>query len=277
MNKKDKEIKRPKLLTFIIILTILGGIIGIIRSVPIFSLYNAVKQGGITVSDKVTIQQVQSNTPAFESKLQKGDVILSVDGKIITDSSEFVEISDANQGKQITILISRNGRNQTIKLTPRVDHPANEGRIGIVLSNSSIEKKSLYKLVPLVIIRAYSGREERYSLFFGSQVYQDKELHRLKSLIFGIIWIIIGVALWNWKKWAIYICVISTAFSVLSSIPYLVNPANYQPYQSQSIFLAVYVAKANIPNIFDTIFVILELLIDLTFTFYIFRKRNLFK
>lgn len=96
MNKK-----RPKFLAVIIILFIIGGVWGIISSFPFFSLYNSIKQGGITVNNKVSIQQVQPNTPASEAQLMKGDTIISINGKTIISSSEFVDISNANKVRKL--------------------------------------------------------------------------------------------------------------------------------------------------------------------------------
>ena len=47
--------KRTRLLAFIAILIIVGGTIGAIRSLPLYSLYNSIKQGGVVVEDKVNI------------------------------------------------------------------------------------------------------------------------------------------------------------------------------------------------------------------------------
>lgn len=265
--------KRPKLLAVIIILTIIGGLWGIISSFPFFTLYNSIKQGGITVSDKVSIQQVQPNTPASEAQLMKGDTIVSINGKGIASSSEFVNISNANQGKEVSIVFIRNGSTQTVQLIPRINPPAGEGRLGIVLANTGVEKKSTVELIPQVIIRSYAGFEERPVFFFSTQTYQDKQLTRLQSLFFGIITVAIGIGLWKWKKWAFYGYLLSAGYGVIASIPYLANPAHYSTAKKiQPLFFPI----EQTPNLTDTIIVIVSLVIALLLAYYIFRQKKFF-
>ncbi|TSC87800.1 MAG: regulator of sigma E protease [Microgenomates group bacterium Gr01-1014_16] len=253
MNKK-----RPKLLAVIIILTIIGGVWGIISSFPFFSLYTSIKQGGITVNNKVSIQQVQPNTPASEAQLMKGDTIVSINGKNITSSSEFVDISRTNQGKEVSIVIERNGNPQTVQLVPRINPPTNEGRLGIVLTNTGVEKKSTLELISQVIIRSYLG----------------KELIRLQSLFFGIISVAIGIGLWKWKKWAFYGYLLSAGYGVIASIPYLANPAHYNTTkQIQPLFFPI----ERTSNLTDTLIVIVSLIMGLLLAYYIFRQKKLFQ
>ncbi len=265
--------KRPGLLTIIIILTIIGGVLGVVKSFPFFSLYTSIEQGGITVGNRVSIQQVQPNTPASEARLMKGDTIISINGKTITSSSEFVDISSANQGKKVTIVLERNGHSQTVQLVPRINPPPNEGRLGIALTNTGVEKKSTFELIPQVIIRSYSGFEERPVLFFSTQVYKDKNLTRLQLLVFGIISVAIGIGLWKWKKWAFFGFLLSTGYEIMASIPFLTRRASYATSnQLQSLFFPV-----RTPNLFDTIIVIVGLVIGLLFAYYVFRQKKLFR
>lgn len=265
---------RPKLLAIIIILTIFGGMWEIISSFPFFSLYSSIKQGGITVNDKVSIQQVQPNTPASETQLMKGDTIVSINEKTVTSSSEFVDISNANQGKEVAIVFERNGNTQTVQLVPRVNPPPNEGRLGIVLSDTGVEKKSTLELIPQVIIRSYSGHEERPVFFFSTQTYQDKKLSRLQSLFFGIFSVIIGIGLWKWKKWAFYGYLLTAGYGIVASIPYLANPAHYSTAKKiEPLFFPI----EQTPNLTDTIMVIIFLVIELLLAFYVFKQKKLFQ
>lgn len=270
----EKNKKRSKFLAAIIILTIIGGFWGIISSFPFFTLYTSIKQGGITVSDKVSIQQVQPNTPASDVQLMKGDTIVSINGKNITSSSDFVDISNANQGKEVTVVIERNDSTQTVQLVPRINPPPNEGRLGIVLTNTGVEKKSTFELIPQVIIRSYSGIEERPVFFFSTQTYQDKKLTRLQSLFFGIVFVAIGIGLWKWRKWAFYGYLLSAGYGVIASIPYLANPAHYSTAKKiQPLFFPI----EQTPNLTDTIIVIVSLVIGLLFAYYVFRHKKLFQ
>lgn len=272
----EKTKKRPILLTVIIILTIIGGLWTIISSIPFFSLYNSVKQGGITVRDKVSIQQIQPNTPASEAQLMKGDTIISINGKNVNSSIEFIGILNTNQSKQVSVVFERNGIAQTVQLVPRINPPPGEGKLGIVLADTEVQKKSTLELIPLVIIRSYSGYEEIPTLFYSTQTYtyHDKKLTRLQSVIFGIITVVIGIGLWKWKKWAFYGYLLSLAYSVIASILYLVNPANYSTAKEiQSLLFPI----EPTPNLTSTIIVIISLIIGLLLAYYVFRQKKLFR
>lgn len=270
MNTKNI---RPKLLSFIAVLTIIGGIIGTIRSLPLYSLYNSIKQGGVVVEDKVRIIEVQPNTPAANTGLQPGDSIISVNNKTITSSSDFVEIINANKGKEVTITVERESQILTVQLVPRVNPPPNEGNIGVLLTDTKIKEVPLYQLIPQVIIRGYSGYEEAPTLFFSLYSYQDKSYARLKLLISAIIGVVVGIGLWRLRKWAIYGFLLLTAYALIASLPYLINPESYSINQPQSLFLP----HLNKPTLTDTLIYIVGLSIEILLAVYIFSKKKLFE
>lgn len=265
--------KRPKLISFIAVLTIVGGIVGGIRSLPLYSLYTSIKQGGVVVEDKVKIVKIQPNTPAADAQLNTNDSIISVNNETISSSSDFVEITNSNKGKEITLILERDGQAITVQLTPRIDPPPSEGSIGVLLTDTKIEATPLYQLIPQVIIRGYSGQEEAPTLFFSSYSYQDKSYYRLKSLLSSIISIVIGIGLWKLRKWAMYGLLVLTAFTLVTSLPYLLNPENYSTNQPLS-FLLPYLNK---PTLTDTLIYIVVLVIEISLAAYVFSKRKLFK
>ena len=263
--------KRTKLLSIIAILTIIGGVFSVVTSLPLYGLYNSMKQDGITVENKVSIVEVQPDTPAAHAQLKTGDTIISVNGQNISSSSEFTEVSSRNRGKIIDIVIERQGSTRTVQLTPRENPPSGEGRVGIVLANTGVEEKPLYQIIPEVITRSYSGREEKPASFLSpvTTIYQDKSYSRIKSLIVGIISILIGMGLWKLKKWAMYVFFLLTGYSLIVMIPYLLNPANYTYTQPGILFRP--------PTIIDTLTYIGSLTIELLFAVYIYSQRKIFK
>lgn len=262
--------KRTKLISIIAILSIVGGIYASITSLPLYSLYTSIKQGGLTVTDKVSISQVQPNTPAEEAQLKNGDVIVSANGKAISKSEDFVNITNENQGQPINIIIDRKGITNTVQLTPRLNPPPGQGRVGVVLSNTGVERKPLYQVVPQVIIRAYSGYEERPVFFFTTTTYHDKYLLRLQSLISGVITIMVGFGLWKLKKWAHYGFLGLTIYGLVASIPYFINPENWSSNRVQALFMRQ-------PDITDTIVSLIGIGIEILFAVYIYKQRKLFQ
>ncbi len=263
--------KRPKLLSIIAIFTILGGIIGVILSLPLFGLFHSIEQKGLTVKAKVNILEVQPNTPAAKAQLKVGDEVISVNNEIIDTPSDFVELVDANRGKEVSIEIERDQQSLSVALAPRINPPPGEGSVGVVLTGVKIKKVPLYQLVPQVIIRSYLGYEEAPALFFSSYIYQDKSYYRLRSLIVNIIWVIVGVGLWKLKKWALYGFLFLTAYGLLISLPYFLNPENYQSNRPQSLFFSY----LNKPTLTDTLICMGGEVMQIFMIVYIFSKRKL--
>ncbi len=64
------------------------------------------------------VGDVSAGTPAAAAGIQKGDRILSIDGKAIEDWNAVAEGVGAGNGKPVTIVISRGGVDTTLTLTP---------------------------------------------------------------------------------------------------------------------------------------------------------------
>ncbi|WP_248147296.1 M50 family metallopeptidase [Microbacterium aoyamense] len=56
--------------------------------------------------------------PAAEAGIQPGDVIVSIDGTAVSDFAETSEIIRASAGEQLSIVVERDGEQQTVRLTP---------------------------------------------------------------------------------------------------------------------------------------------------------------
>lgn len=62
---------------------------------------------------------VMADSPAAEAGIQPGDTIRFIDGKAITTWNEVPESIGAKQGAPVTIVLSRNGQEETLVLTPK--------------------------------------------------------------------------------------------------------------------------------------------------------------
>lgn len=64
------------------------------------------------LSDGVVVRDIQPNTPAYQSELRAGDVILKVDGVTVSKARDLQkEILAKSIGQQVKLEVSRNGRN----------------------------------------------------------------------------------------------------------------------------------------------------------------------
>lgn len=258
--------KRTGWLSLIALFTIVGGVLYIVGSLPVFSLYNSIKQGGITVNNKVSVRYVQPGSPA-EGYLQIGDVIVSINNKRVTTSEEVIAMTTIDQGKTIEIDIERNGKIDKYFLIPRVIPTPGQGRLGILLANTAIQNEPLYQVIPQVILRSYSGYEEVPDLTFTtSRVYQDKSFSRLLSLIFGIISVFIGFGLWKLKRWGWFGFF---ALTLLSLVANLFTNARFTSIQINPIL-----SKRNTDmNLFTNL---LSIILEIIVVIYIYKLRDLF-
>jgi regulator of sigma E protease len=100
----------------------------------------------------ITIDTVLNDSPAYNASLQAGDIIISVDGIIGNNLSDFKEkITDAAETKpneSVILLVARNTSEGVVALAftpvPRVNPPKDEGRLGVGLLSNSIVRNKAY-------------------------------------------------------------------------------------------------------------------------------------
>jgi regulator of sigma E protease len=95
--------------------------------------------------DSVMIYAVTADTPSAQSGLLPGDLILSVDGELVSRSKKLTDYIYANRGKQVTLHVSRNGTALDILVTPRTEAetPEGQGPTGMQLSQLYSSNHSL--------------------------------------------------------------------------------------------------------------------------------------
>jgi len=124
---------------------LLGGpfmnlLLGVILFAFIFS------QTGTPDTSKVEIQQVAPNSPAAQSGLAAGDIFVSIDNMPINSMNTLSKVVANSLGKQVDITVLSNGVTKSVLVTPRVNPPAGEGALGVILTNP---------LVPTSIFSAF--------------------------------------------------------------------------------------------------------------------------
>ncbi|MFI5241232.1 MAG: M50 family metallopeptidase [Microgenomates group bacterium] len=101
-------------------------------------------------SHKVKVLDVTAGTPAQISGLISGDIIKSVDGKVMTKADEFISYVDTKKGKKVTFEVERDSNNIKLTATPRENPPQGEGPLGVIITNTEI-------YYPPVIQRPFYG------------------------------------------------------------------------------------------------------------------------
>ena len=127
---------------------------------------------------RVNIMAIAKNSPAEIAGLKVGDIIkgFEVDGTRfdVTKIKEVKEITDANKGQELILIIER-GKEIQVPLIPRVSPPVNEGPMGVALVRTAIQKYPWYLApfkgikatgeITLFVIQAYAQAIE--NLFIG--------------------------------------------------------------------------------------------------------------
>ncbi len=84
---------------------------------------------------QVAISSIEANSPAASSTMKVGDVIYEINGTKITSMEIVSKEINANLGKQIDIILLRDGQQVPATLTPRTTYPENQGPVGITIMN----------------------------------------------------------------------------------------------------------------------------------------------
>ncbi len=98
---------------------------------------------------KLSILQVQKNSPAEAAGLKMGDRILEIfnNDKVIANPvvEEFQKFSDENVGKEIGLKIERGKEVFVKKIIPRQTKNENEGAVGVVIAETGYLHYSFFK------------------------------------------------------------------------------------------------------------------------------------
>lgn len=140
------------------ILVLIGGpLMNLLIGILLFSLVFV--QTGSPDVQRVSLSSIAAESPAAQVGLSAGDIILEVNGQKIDSMERLSSIVQDNLGKEVTLLVDRNGQQQEFKLTPRKDPPPNEGSMGIIMSNPVI-KINWFEAVPLAFETTYEQAKQ---------------------------------------------------------------------------------------------------------------------
>ncbi len=89
----------------------------------------------------VKVVKVVPDSPAYISGMKEGDVILRVAGEDIKDIKELKEVVGRNLGKEVFVVVRRDGEEVGLWLTPRENPPKGQGPMGIVITWEKVYKK----------------------------------------------------------------------------------------------------------------------------------------
>jgi regulator of sigma E protease len=107
---------------------------------------------GVPISgNKVNVDVVVKNSPAEKAGLKAGDTVESINGVSITSTTQLITITKKHLGQKLTLEVkTQNSKVKSIEITPRKVYPANEGAMGIAISQNSTIKKYPWYEAPFV-------------------------------------------------------------------------------------------------------------------------------
>ncbi len=121
---------------------------------------------GIFKAEGVKVVEVAADSPAQVAGFQKEDEIIAVEDKLILDVPTFQEIIAAKRGEELSVSIKRQEEGvveKTLVVTPRPDHPKDQGPLGIVIAPA----KSYFYYPPLwqrPFVGVYYGFKDAFFL-----------------------------------------------------------------------------------------------------------------
>lgn len=83
------------------------------------------------------------NSPAKEIGIQVGDEIKSVNGQDVTSSTDITKIIGASEGKEVNIVVNRDGKEKEFSLSPKYSEDTQTYIIGITFDRTKNILKSL--------------------------------------------------------------------------------------------------------------------------------------
>ncbi len=103
------------------------GSIGYFEASPLTS--SVANELRAPTTDGLVVMRISQRSAAYEAGLRPGDVILSLNGRAITDAAAFMRtIADAPVGSAVTLEILREARRQTLKVAVQQEPPRQRGR-----------------------------------------------------------------------------------------------------------------------------------------------------
>lgn len=118
-----------------------GVIMNFILAVVVISFLFAT-QGVPLPTEHVKVTEVSHQSPAEVSGLRVGDQVISMNGVTLQDSNKFIEETKKHKGQEVTLVVLRDGKQFSTKVTPRVNPPKGQGAIGVAITNIEVKKYS---------------------------------------------------------------------------------------------------------------------------------------
>jgi regulator of sigma E protease len=118
-----------------------GVIMNLLLALLIFTVVAAGHGRGVT---EVSIGQVVPDTPAAAAGWLPNDKLVSVAGEPVKDLNQLRKLIEDYAGREMAVVLDRNGQQISTVVIPREDPPDGQGRTGVTLQSNTVR----YQRVP---------------------------------------------------------------------------------------------------------------------------------
>ena len=128
-----------------------------------------------------------SSSPAAEAGLRAGDVFVEVDGRPIRSHRDFQELIDESVGRDLDLVVERDGARVPISATPMLSEVEGEptGRLGILLTREFVGRDRSGPLEGLGDAAAGVGVFTGEAVRAMGRVFGPEGLGRVTEVLFG--------------------------------------------------------------------------------------------
>ena len=133
-------------------------------------------------SNKVIVSEVQKDKPAYKKGLMDGDIILSVNGKVVTDASMLISFVFAHKDEVLAFSVQRGDKISLVEIQPE------DGKIGVYLSElfSGVDSDmSIYNVEQFTSI--VNIKDEQYPVY-SAPFYAFGETYRMAKMT-GVLFV----------------------------------------------------------------------------------------
>jgi regulator of sigma E protease len=109
-----------------------GPVMNLLTAIVVFSFL--ISSEGVAVPGSIKIDAITQNSPAQEAGMQKGDILLAINGQNVSEVDAAIALIQANLDKPVELLINRNGEELTLTATPLSTRQKSEGALGVGLT-----------------------------------------------------------------------------------------------------------------------------------------------
>jgi regulator of sigma E protease len=102
-----------------------------------------------TDKGQVFVIEVVANSPAAKAGIKPNDIILSANGEMVQNITDYERIVKSNYGTEIVVGIKHdNGSLSEVKLTPQANAPASQGATGVAITDAVRKTDSFWVAIP---------------------------------------------------------------------------------------------------------------------------------